>query len=208
MTPLALTASLLAPQRFGLLLPWINGESLRDADIRERLFSFLEPAAGVFAADVDERGRIRTALPTVNAELFGKQYARPKVQPISAARLERLRNELRELLNGDVRLRQLTSLRFALFKDRQNGAYVVGVDGRLCDLVVYQVMRLLTVPSSVVLAQCQAPAPGDWKKRCGNWLVTGGDRRGRRRLYCSGACRVRAFAKAENENLRDARRRK
>src|SRR5690242_16383219 len=64
------------PERIELLLPWINGEPLSEALVRERIFFFLEPSAGVQARGVEHRGFTRTAAPWVNDEIFGRDRRR------------------------------------------------------------------------------------------------------------------------------------
>jgi hypothetical protein len=74
------------------------------------------------------------------------------------------------------------------------GAYVLVVNGALRDLVPYLLLQLLTAPGMALVTRCPAPAPHNWDQRCGRFLV-GTTERGRPRVFCSGACRVRTFAK-------------
>jgi hypothetical protein len=78
--------------------------------------------------------------------------------------------------------------------------------GRLRDLVPFLVAHELSRSSTVV--RCEAPAAGNWERRCGRfrgWLG-----KGRRPRFCRGnACRVRHHSKLRRqEEQRDRRRRK
>ena len=77
------------------------------------------------------------------------------------------------------------------------GAYMLLVDGDIQDIVPYLVLHLLTGPNMVTLARCPAPEPGNWSERCGRFIVQ--PRRGRPRVFCSLACRVREHAKQLKE---------
>jgi hypothetical protein len=197
-----LEPTLTAPERLQLLLPWINGDGLATALVRERLWRFLEPHTGAYGSGLEARGYTRTLRPSINSELFGRDSKR-------RLNLSRLRQDLRALMNGTLDHR-FPSLRFAVQHwPSGSGQYVVAVDGRVRDVVLYQVMRLLTAPGMVVLARCPAPAPNDWSRTCGNWLVTRGRHRGRPSTYCSMKCRVRFKRKADAERdsqFRHARR--
>jgi hypothetical protein len=81
---------------------------------------------------------------------------------------------------------------------KQPGAFTVLLDGELLDLLRYLLLHVLAMPGTVNLTRCPAPAPGNWQKRCGKFVLSTGI--GRPREYCPGAaCRVREHAKRTQE---------
>lgn len=107
--------------------------------------------------------------------LFGVRRAAPEAHRLSKAARRRYRSE--------------------------PGAYEVWVDGELRDLVPYLVMRVLTLPGAASLARCTAPAAGHPRegRRCGRLFVR--PAMGRPRIYCSGACKVRAHTEREEGGM-------
>jgi hypothetical protein len=86
------------------------------------------------------------------------------------------------------------------------GAYEVLVDGELRDLVPYLVLRLLTGPGAAMLARCPGPERGSrGGRRCGRLFTL--KVMGRPRKFCSGACKVRAFAERTEGRLESGHRR-
>lgn len=84
------------------------------------------------------------------------------------------------------------------------GAYVVQVAGDQFELVPFLLMHVLTAVGTVALTRCPAPAPDNWEKRCGRFVVS---RKGPGRPpeFCEetrNACRGRAHA----ENIKESRR--
>ena len=108
-----------------------------------------------------------------------------------------LRFGVRNTHRPDVKLSTLTR------RERQTytapGAYVLQVSGSTHDLVLYLVLHLLTAADMAgMLARCPAPAPRNWKQSCHHLFIRTGH--GRKREYCTDACRVRAnYAKPPNE---------
>jgi hypothetical protein len=85
------------------------------------------------------------------------------------------------------------------------GAYETWVDGELRDLVPYLVARVLTLPGAAALGRCPAPERGQRDgKCCGRLFVM--PRTGRPRKFCSGACKVRAFAMQDEGRMAPGRK--
>jgi hypothetical protein len=103
-----------------------------------------------------------------------------------------LRFGVRNLHRGDAKMSGLKR------RERRDyaapGAYVLQVTGTTHDLVLYLVLHLLTAENMAgVLARCdRAPAPNNWQERCNRWFIRTGH--GRRREFCSNACRTRHAA--------------
>lgn len=195
-----------APERFELLLPWLNGDALPHGDVVVRVVRFIAESG-----------------------LIGP---RPSANAFSETALVGLRRRLLKMLTGTVpgrgeRQRQpfettwaLPSLRFEVVRNGGASAklsvltaaerrahlgpsrYQMVVLGELRDVLIYAVMRTLTEAGAVALARCPAPAPHDWSARCDRWFIVTGQRRGRPADYCSTNCRVRNFKKAAAENSR------
>jgi hypothetical protein len=86
------------------------------------------------------------------------------------------------------------------------GAYVLLVDGKLPDLVLFLTAHLLAVaPGMVAVTRCEAPLAGDWRERCGQFFIQTGV--GRPRRYCSDSCYRRATDKRKYEPASRAKRR-
>jgi len=199
-----------APDRLGLLLPWLNGHQLSKRDILSRVMQFASSPVG--------------------GELVGFQAVQAEQMAagrISHQQLARIRRDLLALLEDVAapkagrtrrwpsRLWRLSSLRFtaassgrdpqklSTLKSQERrdylgaGAYLMWVSGRLRDVLVYTVMRTLTEPGAVALARCPAPSLDDRSRPCGSWLIAIGARRGRPGTYCSDACRVRTWKEKE-----------
>jgi hypothetical protein len=186
-----------AVDRLAILLPWLNREPLSRAQIIADLKRFLSlSAAGDLLGLIGEPhgattqrqlARLRQGLVTLLASV---QPDPDRPRPWSAAD------------------RALPSLRFRLSRGQplpgkrprggwdDGGTYVLCVDGRLRDILIYGVLRALTERGMVTLRRCPAPAVGGGV--CGKWLV-GGPRRGRPSVFCNVNCRVRAHAHQRKE---------
>ena len=187
-------------RRLEALLPWLNGDAIGRSEVVACVLRLLTSAM----FDTPEAG-----------DLLGWHNLTGRA--VSDRQLASLRKELLRVLDeteepGDraASVRGLPSLRFGIHRARARpvklpteaarraavkggGAFRVTVIGTLRDIVLYAFLRTLTDPGAVYLARCPAPAPGDWSKACGKWLVArGGKRRGRSREFCSDRCRVRA----------------
>jgi hypothetical protein len=189
------------PDRLSPLLPWINGDPLSSDEVRRLLNRFTSTHAGGdllgLSAEPGERP--------------------PGVPAPSARQITHLRREvlavLRESAPTGARvwsttLRRLPSLQFAVTRSVQPGkrstmsaterrayvesAYRMTVTGRLRDIVLYTLMRTLTEAGAVALAQCEAPTADDAERPCHRWFIAWG-RRGRPGVFCSSACRLRAW---------------
>ena len=189
-----------APKRLQLLLPWLNGDH---GSPGMKLNWFLAESVQAWGDSTqfshsDDRG-------------FG----------FAQAELDDLRRVLLEILDmaeqtGEGRpWRRLESLEFGVIRQREKpaklprgaserrealkpGAFGLAGFGNLLDILVYAFMRTLTEPGTVLLSRCPAPAPGDWSRICGRYLISGG-RVGRPQEYCSDACRVRTNRRNEAE---------
>lgn len=110
--------------------------------------------------------------------------------------------EFESLWFGVARGRGAAKVSIMKAKERQDyfasGAYVLLVDGALRDLVRFLVGVLLTQPGMVMIKRCPAPMPNNWKQQCDRFLL-GTQGRGRPRMFCSDACRVRASEKAKSD---------
>jgi hypothetical protein len=222
-----------APARIGLLLPWINGDSVSYEDACEAIWRFLEAPAQTTTArtSADHAGHTRVGVEGALRELYGYEGPDGVVERIAPESLELLRDELRRALNGErlpeLRLpvtvrpakppkqqRSVSALRHAERRSYLGaGQYVVVAEpATLRDAVVYVLVRLLTAPGMATLVRCPAPAPNDWSRECGRWFVTSGQRAGRPAKYCSTACRVRGHSRRLSEKnrreMRQAKRRK
>lgn len=186
-----------APERLRLLLPWLNGDACAAGGT---LDSFL------FAC-MDAWGDGTELVCSVGPGAFTPSQE-------SALRRDLLR--LLETTVGDqVQWWSLGSLRFTARRRRQKpaklpksaagrrealgpGAFAFAVDGLRRDVLLYAFLRTLTEPGAVRLSRCPAPAPRDWSRTCGRFLVSGGHV-GQPATYCSTACRVRAARQKESE---------
>jgi len=221
--------TLTAPDRLALLLPWLNGEPLTDADIRRQLRSFVRSfdeatedtgylrvvgmaAAGVLSLDATALQRLRDELRAVIHSGF------PHDRSIGPDRIERTwavrqRPVPYRLLFGTVRVRDEEPIVKPSRKEKRQreapGAYELIVSGDMSDLVPYLVMHLLTASKAVAVARCPAPAPNNWDERCRQFLIRSGQ--GHPREFCSEACRVRSHAerlrKAQEEEALKRRKR-
>ncbi|MBY0494333.1 MAG: hypothetical protein K2Y23_08950 [Cyanobacteria bacterium] len=186
-----------------VLLPWANGEALHPAEVRGRIMRFLttpiEEGDLVVGLTADEGERLAAGV-------------------ISDARLRRLHQEFQELL-ADASATQsrkwpkklwrfptLSYGRVIVTHDRKD-VFVNWISGELRDLLLYTTWHLLTKAKPVALARCSAPAPGDWSKTCGNWLVKQGGRRGPSATRCSATCRQRVNRKKKADDVKANRRR-
>lgn len=98
---------------------------------------------------------------------------------------------VRNLSRGDLKLSAMSARERRAYTSA--GAYVLQVRGTARDLVLYLTLQLLTAQRMAgVLARCPAPAPNNWTERCERWFLRTGH--GRKREYCSDACRVRRHA--------------
>lgn len=209
-----------ALDQIALLLPWLNRDQLTLSATRDRLEAFLAlfdkatPTHGYVRAlggagrvelrrsGAYELEQLRERLRTVLRRSFPDERHHP-----SKLRDEQLYLQPSRLVFGAIRQSRPTpgkaSSRAGQWERQRHfaaGAFVQLVDGRLGDLLVYFVLRLLTEPGMATLAQCPAPADDDEKRPCGRFLLATG--RGRPKMYCTAACRVRNQTKL----LRDLRR--
>ena len=192
--------------RLGLLLPLANGDEPSEADLKRRVFRFLQGFEG--------RG---LRLPTGQQELWDVENATEaelkavvkKVQLLFSAGL---------MFDGppapgtegitpdDVSLMlKFPSLHFGAFSQRRERArpdapFMLMVEaGRLRDLVPYLAMHLLTT-ETVGVSRCTAPAYRRWSECCDRIFVGSG--LGRPRSVCSDKCAARVKAKKVNEQRR------
>lgn len=186
-----------APERIELLLPWLNRD---EDDPGDAIGRFLDE----FVA----------ARQTETLGYDGRTAALTKRQA------NQLRRELRHILDLAEHVdlgypwHSQSALKFTVLRQRDrpdrmpkaaaerqavegSGAFRLQVHGPLPDIVLYAFVQTLLEPGMVQLARCMAPAPGDWSETCGRYLVTG-KRPGRPRIYCSRACRVRAWREKES----------
>jgi len=212
------TAQLTALKRLELLLPWLNGDGRSYEDTRERLWEFLGPPTpgNTTKWETSDSGFTRASLEPAIRGLYGHEDATGATPPVSPAELERLRVDLRRVLDGEAVGLQLSLSVRPSDRPRHGawrngklspaarkatlgaGHYVVHFEATgLHDTVLYLFMRLLTAPGAATLARCPAPLPG--KRHCEHWFVAIGPRRGRPARFCSDACRMRFFRKPESE---------
>jgi hypothetical protein len=214
-----------APQRLGLLLPWLNdpGPPLTSSPPEvTRWVVRYQAAIARFLVSFDDS----TAAGHIELIRRGKGWSRA-LQPLApAGRVDLDRDDLlilqdlvRQLLEvgldrpdaikrtvampslafgirsqprGDLKLSALSLRERRAYTSA--GAYVLQVRGTARDLVLYLTLHLLTAPHMAgVLARCPAPAPNKWEEPCNRWFLRTGN--GRRREYCSDACRVRRHYK-------------
>jgi hypothetical protein len=187
-----------APEALGALLPWVNGEQLHPTEIQGRIVRFLStPIAGsdlLLGLGADDGYRLAAGR-------------------VPAAQLRQLRRDLRDLL-ADVaeararpwpkRLWRWPTLGYArvVVTRRRRPVAVTWLSGGLRDLLLYAVWYLLTGLDALTLGHCPAPAAGNWSRRCDNWFIVSGGRRGPRGKYCAQKCRVRAHRKIESAKRR------
>jgi len=208
-----------APGRLKHLLPWIEGEPLSRQEVDAKIFGFLGSTFAVWAKDpsaeladtVPEpevltdrqlevlRRKLRSLLEEANEP--SEDYA-PALEPEPSLEPKTM-HSLRSLRFGVVREEARPNKLPKNARERKRilgpGAFKLVLSGKLGDLMVYALMRTLTEPGAVTLGRCPAPAPNDWSRRCGRFVISG-KRRGRPAQYCSDACRIRSFRE------KDARR--
>ena len=220
-----------APDCLAVLLPWLNSESMPPAEVGERLLRFLALAEGplLVVAGTQTHPTMPPLPPHDRRQLAAlrrdvRQLLEGAADATSATTMETLFS-LAGLAGGLA----LPSLRFGVLRKRSRPdkmprsrkaraivdtprAFRLVVSGRFRDVLLYMLMRTLTEPGAVSLARCPAPAPGDRSVTCGQLLVVSGKRRGRPAVYCSDACRVRAYKardkereEQEKERLKDRR---
>jgi hypothetical protein len=201
-----------APARIGLLLPWINGDSVSYEDACEAIWRFLEAPAQTTTArtSADHAGHTRVGVEGALRELYGYEGPDGVVERLPELRLPVTVRPAKP----PKQQRSVSALRHAERRSYLGaGQYVVVAEpATLRDAVVYVLVRLLTAPGMATLVRCPAPAPNDWSRECGRWFVTSGQRAGRPAKYCSTACRVRGHSRRLSEKnrreMRQAKRRK
>jgi len=199
-----------APDRLGLLLPWLNGDRLSKREILSRVTQFVSSPVGgeligfqaVQAEQMAAGGisdlqlaRIRRDLLTLLEDVAAPKAGRTRRWPSRLWRLSSLRFTAASSGRKDVKLSALNTQERRAYLGP--GAYLMWVSGRLRDVLVYTMMRTLTEPGAVSLARCPAPSLNDRSRPCGGWLIAIGARRGRPGTYCSDACRVRTWKEKE-----------
>lgn len=199
-----------APDRLGLLLPWLNGDRLSKQDILSRVMQFTASPiggelVGFHAVHAEQMAtgrishqhlaRIRRDLLAMLEDVAAPKAGRAHPWPSRLWRLPSLK------FTAASRGRQAAKLSTLKSKERRDylgaGAYRMWVSGRLRDVLVYSAMRTLTEPGAITLARCPAPSLDDRSRPCGGWLIAIGARRGRPGTYCSNACRVRTWKEKE-----------
>lgn len=194
------------PERLAQLLPLANGDPLSEADLRRRVFRFLQgfEASGLRLPSGEQE--LWDADGATAAELAAVQR---KVQMVFATGFMFDAPRGRGTENDgpdDVRL-PLTfpSLRFAAFRpprgQRSRFAFIVE-GGRLRDLVPFLAMWLLTT-AAITVSRCSAPRYRAWKERCNRFLIWSGQ--GRPPEVCTRKCAARVKAKRVNEQQRRER---
>lgn len=188
--------------RLETLLPWINGDDLPLTEVRAALRRFLFQD-GVETTDrVVTGGGVRFELADMTAQQAGKLR-----QEVGSA-LDALASDFRprpSLPDGyGYALRSLRLDVYRLARPRPakltpesrrrlllSPGCVLRVDGTLRDVLLFQVLRLMTAPGVLALDRCPAPAIGAPAKPCDRWFVAVGGGRGPTRRFCRYACRVR-----------------
>ena len=186
--------------RLALLVPWVNGDGV--PQLRLQLAAFLgsfDGSAGAGHLQV-HMGRAAQGGTTPRLER-ARDLSEAMLEDVRARVIAVLRTgfplepRLKDVSGGEVEA--FPSLRFGVGRlragDRSTaGAYTVVVDGALRDIVPFLVIHLLTTPGMATLTRCPAPTANNWTERCGRFVITHG--KGRPRVFCSEACRVRHHA--------------
>lgn len=206
--------TLTAPDRLAQLLPWLNGEPLTDADIRQQLHAFLRS----FDEATEHTGYLRIVGPVSARSVESETLERLRIalkatlqsgfwedRLVGTDTIERtwevrMRPHAYQLRFGTVRRRDETPYaepsqnpsRRAKRQHAAPGAYELVVSGPVSDLVPYLAMHLLTAPGAASIGRCPAPAPNNWDARCHQFLLR--TTQGHPREFCSEACRVRSHA--------------
>jgi hypothetical protein len=191
-----------ASDRLSLLMPWINGQAVTDAQVRRAVLRFLKGFAG-------QHLKLHTDAGMWNAYYTGSEKlkeTRDSVISLLNAAFPPLDADRRGL--EDISFEDLPpplpcpSLRFGIWPNSSE----LLVDGDLHDLVPFLVLHLLT-SRQVVVARCAAPFRGDWARHCGRLYVWKG--RGRPKMFCSDACKTRHHDKVKyDREAADTKRQK
>lgn len=202
--------------RIGALLPWVNGDPLSLPEIRAALRGFLFVAYrdgvpdGVAVQrdlDCEIRGLTERAAARLRQDVLGmldafdpddSSVAMQRPQPSFWVGLH-----LTPVRTSGPRPDNLPP-RYWKRPTGPGGWLLVG--GTIRDVLRFELLRALVAPGALrPIARCPAPRAGGIV--CGRWLVGAGGGRGRTRLYCCHACRVRAAQAKTKDNASYRKRR-
>ena len=212
-----------APDRFRLLLPWLNGEAIRPSAACRAIRAFVatfdgSPRVGhLEVADLPSEGDVRDALLRTAGAAHGNRTELEVLQQL-VLRMLASGFQKNEAWSDDY-----VSLDFGVRNARRRapgkltrvgrraraaymapGAFVLRIRAPLLDLVPFLVAHLLTAPDVLTIGRCAAPAPNNWKERCGHFLIKFG--RGHPRDFCSKACRTRNHEEQKHRQAQETRR--
>ena len=213
-------------EQIDLLLPWLN-DRLPDRAVRRLLHAFLASFRAT-RIRLPEPGGHDLVADATDEELAA---TRRKLERLLSSAFwfsdedEGDHRGTKHLDWEDVRLpltfpsirfgaaRQVASVKRSALNRRERkaladrGAYQVLIEaGRLRDLVPFLVLQLLAAPGEITISRCPAPAPLNWKQRCGRlFIVAKGV--GRPKEFCSRDCTNRRDSVRKEERKQEERKR-